>query len=101
MLIGMGVPIQTLPLSAAALREVDILGVFRYANTYPDGIQMVSRKDERTPDFSKLLTHRFHGLDRADEAFQMAGRTQDDAGNLVLKVMLVATDESAPVQAAH
>ncbi|KAI9875345.1 MAG: hypothetical protein M1830_008591, partial [Pleopsidium flavum] len=34
MLIGMGTPIQTLPISAAALREVDLMGVFRYANTY-------------------------------------------------------------------
>lgn len=41
-LIGMGTPIQTLPIGAAALREVDILGVFRYAGTYPTAISMLS-----------------------------------------------------------
>lgn len=41
-LIGMGVPIQTLPIGAAALREVDILGVFRYSGTYPVAISMLS-----------------------------------------------------------
>ena len=42
MLIGMGNPIQTLPVSAAALREVDLVGVFRYANTYKDAIELVA-----------------------------------------------------------
>lgn len=41
-LIGMGTPIQTLPIGAAALREVDILGVFRYSGTYPIAISMLS-----------------------------------------------------------
>lgn len=84
----MGTPIQTLPISAAALREVDILGVFRYANTYPVGIEVVSKKGAGYPDFSKLVTHRYKGLDAAVEAFEMAGRTKDDNGNLVIKVVL-------------
>lgn len=88
MLIGMGTPIQTLPLSAAALREVDILGVFRYANTYPEGIEMVSSQDPEGPDFAKLVTHRFKGLDNVPSAFAMAGKTKDEDGKLVLKVMI-------------
>jgi L-iditol 2-dehydrogenase len=60
----MGTPIQTLPISAAALREVDIMGVFRYANTYPTG-------------------------------FDMAGKTKDDKGNLVIKVVLETGEEKA------
>lgn len=89
----MGHPIQTLPISAAALREVDITGVFRYANTYPTGIEVVSKPaGPDYPDFSKLVTHRYKGLDSIPEAFAMAGRTKDDEGKLVLKVVVEMDD---------
>jgi L-iditol 2-dehydrogenase len=86
----MGHPVQTIPLGAAALREVDIVGVFRYANTYSESIQIVQQAIGSTdgPDFSKLITHRFSGLEEADEAFAMAGRTKDEEGRLVLKVII-------------
>jgi len=95
MLIGMGTPIQTLPLSAAALREVDLVGVFRYANTYPTGIEIVSKTGEGYPDFSKLVTHRYQNLENAKEAFDMAAKTKDDKGNLVIKVVLEVGSNSA------
>ena len=41
-MVGMGTPIQTLPMSASHLKEVDIIGIFRYANTYPIGIKILS-----------------------------------------------------------
>jgi L-iditol 2-dehydrogenase len=94
LLIGMGTPIQTLPISAAALREVDILGVFRYANTYPAGIEVVSKQGGPDyPDFAKLVTHRFKGLEQAERAFDMAGRTKDEIGGLVIKVVLEMGEE--------
>ena len=70
MLVGMGTPIQTLPISAAALREVDLCGVFRYANTYPGGIALLLNKTDPPPDLESLVTHRFHGLEHASEAFE-------------------------------
>ncbi|GIZ39600.1 hypothetical protein CKM354_000297900 [Cercospora kikuchii] len=90
MLVGMGHPIQTLPLGAAALREVDIVGVFRYANTYQESIDIVlqASKSATGPDFSKLITHRFAGLEEAVKAFEMAGKTKDADGKLVLKVII-------------
>ncbi|KAH8648527.1 chaperonin 10-like protein [Xylariales sp. PMI_506] len=88
MIIGMGTPIQTLPMSAAALREVDLIGVFRYANTYKPIIEMLSKKDPSLPDIGKLITQRFQGFDAIPEAFKMAGQIKDDQGNLVLKVMV-------------
>lgn len=88
MLVGMGTPIQTLALSAAALREVDLVGVFRYANTYAEGIELVSRKAPGDPDFSSLVTHKFDGLANAVKAFEMAGKTKDEQGRLVLKVVI-------------
>ena len=88
MLIGMGNPIQTLPISAASLREVDLVGVFRYANTYPRAIELLASKDPLLPDLTKLVTHRFSGLDNIPKAFDMAAKVKDDEGNLVLKVMV-------------
>jgi L-iditol 2-dehydrogenase len=84
----MGTPIQTLPISAAALREVDIVGVSRYANTYPTGIEVVSKQGDDYPAFAKLVTHTYKGLESAVEAFEMAGKTKDDNGKLVIKVVL-------------
>lgn len=80
----MGTPIQTLQLSAAHLKEVDILGVFRYANTYPTGIKILS--SGRIPSLDSLVTHRFKGLDSVKDAFELASKTVDERGNLVLKV---------------
>lgn len=89
----MGTPIQTLPISAAALREIDLVGVFRYANAYPAAIEMLSITPSTDgPDFSKLVTHRVEGLRNVEQAFQMAGKTKDETGGLVLKVM-VLTEE--------
>ena len=88
MLVGMGHPIQTIPLGAAALREVDIVGVFRYANTYSESIDVVKQAMEYGPDLSKLVTHRYKGLQEASKAFEMAGRTKDEDGKLVLKVVI-------------
>jgi L-iditol 2-dehydrogenase len=87
-MVGMGTPIQTLPLSAAHLREVDILGIFRYANTYATGIRLLSAGC--LPSLDDMVTHRFKGLESAKKAFELAGRTQDDDGRLVLKVVIEA-----------
>lgn len=88
----MGSPIQTLPLSAALLREVDIVGTYRYANTYPNAIGLVANNNPLMPDLEKLVTHRFHGLECAPMAFDMAAKASDEQGNLVLKVV-IKTDE--------
>lgn len=90
----MGSPIQTLPVSAAALREVDLVGVFRYANTYEDAIKLVSSGNPLLPDVSKLVTQRFIGFDNVPDAFAMAGRVKDDEGKLVLKVLV---DTASPL----
>lgn len=88
MIVGMGTPILTLPMSAAALREVDLIGVFRYANTYGEAIKMLSNPPAALPDLSKLVTQRFKGLSSIPDAFNMAGKVKDDSGNLVIKVVV-------------
>jgi L-iditol 2-dehydrogenase len=90
-MVGMGTPIQTVPLSAAHLREVDILGIFRYANTYPTGIRLLAGKGGmKLPSLDDMVTHKFKGLGAAKQAFELAGRTVDDNGKLVLKVVIEA-----------
>ncbi|KAI0022732.1 sorbitol dehydrogenase [Xylariomycetidae sp. FL0641] len=85
-LVGMGTPVQTLPVSAAQLREVDLVGVFRYANTYAAGIRLLPA----LPSLDAMVTHRFRGLAAAPRAFELAARTADEHGNLVLKVVIEA-----------
>ena len=87
-MVGMGTPIQTLPLSAAHLREIDILGIFRYSNTYATGIRLLG--SGKVPSLDDMVTHRFKGLGDAKAAFELAGRTVDDEGKLVLKVVIEA-----------
>lgn len=56
-MVGMGTPIQTLPMSASHLKEVDIIGIFRYANTYPTGIKLISAGV--LPSLDNMITHRY------------------------------------------
>lgn len=93
-MVGMGTPIQTLPMSVAHLREVDILGIFRYANTYATGIRLLCAQSRGgafgLPSLDDMVTHRFKGLESAKHAFELAGRTVDDEGRMVLKVVIEA-----------
>ena len=84
MLVGMGARNVVLPLSAAALREVDIQGSFRYANTYPRALALLA---ERKIDVGPLVTHRFP-LARTADAFALLARGRDEHGRMVLKVMV-------------
>lgn len=90
-LVGMGNPVQTLPLGAAALREVDIVGVFRYANAYPTAIALfASGKLAGVAD--SIVSHRVP-LNDGERAFRLAAnqaREGEDEGRIPVKVMIVA-----------
>lgn len=86
MIVGMGNPIQTLHILAAATREIDLLGVFRYSNVYPTAIRLL--REGRIPSLHKLVTHRVSGLANADKAFRLAGSSADEDGNLVIKTVI-------------
>ncbi|KAK9364691.1 chaperonin 10-like protein [Lipomyces kononenkoae] len=83
-LIGMGSPIQTFPIGSACTREVDIIGVFRYAGNYPDALAIVAADGETV---GKLVTHKMKLRDAVD-AFEIASAPVDRNGDLVLKVMI-------------
>ena len=90
-LVGMGTPIQTLPLGAAALREVDIIGVFRYANCYPAAIALfASGKLDGVAE--GLVTHRVK-LEDGEKAFRLAANVAkegEDEGRVAVKVVVVS-----------
>lgn len=71
--IGMNVP-------SIAHREIDIYGIYRYANTYPMGIEMLN---SGISDVESLITDRYP-LERAGEALEQA-RVNKQAS---LKVMV-------------
>ena len=85
MLVGMGSRNVTLPISAAATREVDIHGSFRYAHTYPAALQLLA--SGRLPNIEQIITHRFPLEDTA-RAFELLARGRDEEGRMVLKVMV-------------
>eukprot|EP00775_Hariotina_reticulata_P005550 gene5550-5786_t len=55
-LVGMGAEDITLPAQLMTCKEVDLLGSFRYANTYPLSLNLLS---SRRVDVMPLITHRF------------------------------------------
>ncbi|EIN08313.1 GroES-like protein [Punctularia strigosozonata HHB-11173 SS5] len=85
MLVGMGARTVTLPIAAAATREVDIRGSFRYANTYPTALALLA--SGKLANVDKLVTHRF-ALERTPEAFELLARGKDESGRMVLKIMV-------------
>lgn len=103
MLVGMGTRAAYMPVAAFALREVDVRGSFRYANTYPEAIALLrpvppaekrvvvgedGRERPTLPELvAKLVTHRFP-LAETQRAFEMLARGTDDSGGLVLKVIV-------------
>lgn len=90
MLVGMGTPNHTLPLSEAGAREIDLMPTWRYADCYKEAIEVIcaANNDSSMPNIRKLITHRFNGLETLPDAFAMAGGSQDSDGNIVIKVAI-------------
>jgi len=80
LLVGLGPSEVTVPIVDAATREVDIRGVFRYANCYPIALAMVA---SGVVDVKKLITHHFT-IEETKEAFETS---RTGAGGAV-KVMI-------------
>jgi L-iditol 2-dehydrogenase len=81
--VWIGLPVEDLiPIPAAMLidREIELRGVFRYANAHPLAIELIASGRVQT---RPLISHRFP-LSRAAEAIQLAGSRE--AG--VVKVLV-------------
>ncbi|GBN21965.1 Sorbitol dehydrogenase [Araneus ventricosus] len=66
MCVGLGAPEIKIPIIEASVREVDIKGIFRYANCYPTAIGLVS---SGALDVKPLITHHFN-LENMLKAFE-------------------------------
>lgn len=67
-MIGVGKEVQEIPFMYASFREIDIRFQFRYRESYPKAIALVS---EGLIDLKPLVTHRFT-LEQARDAFEAA-----------------------------
>jgi len=82
-MVGMGKDMCSFPLLNACCREVDIRGVFRYCNTWPTAINMIS---SGSIDVKPLISHRVT-LENALEGFEL---TRTSAG---VKIMIDCSGE--------
>ncbi|KAF9517678.1 hypothetical protein BS47DRAFT_1339208 [Hydnum rufescens UP504] len=83
-LVGMGTPNPTLPLSSAATREVDLVGIFRYASTWPDALRLLASKP--MAGVERVMVTQKYNLDDTARAFELLASGSPD--QLVLKVMV-------------
>lgn len=79
-LVGMGKPDMCLPVWEIGSREVDIRGVFRYANTYPAALELVASGKVQ---MKRLVTHRFKMQDATD-AFETARERSSKAIKVII-----------------
>jgi len=75
-------PMQTIPLFEAADKEIDILGSFRYHDSYPTALELVS---SGKINVKPLVTHHF-SFSQVGEAFETAETGKDGAIKVTIHV---------------
>jgi len=79
-LVGLHDPEMKLPIFDASVREVDMRGIFRYANTYPTCISLIA---SGRVNVKQLITHRYNPIKDLITGFETAKTGRDGA----IKVM--------------
>lgn len=75
------------PIAELTGREINVVSVWRYVNCYPRATEVMEgmRAGDLIPDITKLITHRFAGLDYIPLAYDIASRKRDGESNLIIK----------------
>jgi len=81
-IVGHGPHEITLPIADAAIREVNILGSFRYCNSFPQAVSLVS---SGKVNLKAMISHRFN-FDQTLDAFNTAYRGEG------VKIMIKVRD---------
>eukprot|EP00397_Hematodinium_sp_SG-2012_P040997 GEMP01045056.1.p1 GENE.GEMP01045056.1~~GEMP01045056.1.p1 ORF type:complete len:307 (+),score=51.17 GEMP01045056.1:212-1132(+) len=93
-LVGMGKPLATLPILNASIREVDLLGVFRYRHTYPQCLELLA---SGKVDVMPLITHRFQFTQESImDAFETCRTGRDGAIKCMIHIGDVRNEKNAP-----
>src|SRR5690606_15787292 len=85
-LLGIPPASVAVDLAMASLREVDLIGSFRYAGEYKEAIKLVSKNNEVKEKLGRLVTHVVRGLEGAEEGFRILKEGRDRNGEMVVKV---------------
>ncbi|WVQ98095.1 hypothetical protein IAU59_005217 [Kwoniella sp. CBS 9459] len=83
--VGMGTKVLSLPCGPSLLSEVDLIGVFRYANTYPDALALLA--SGKLGKVGNMASH-YYPLENAEQAFEDLKRGRDENGKTVIKPMV-------------
>ncbi|KAH8817133.1 chaperonin 10-like protein [Xylogone sp. PMI_703] len=79
-LVGMGTPIQNLNIGFAAVHEVDLLGIWRYANTFGTAIELMRTGQI---DLNPMVTHTFD-LEKVSDALKFVLSRPDNLVKCVI-----------------
>ncbi|GFU22585.1 sorbitol dehydrogenase [Nephila pilipes] len=84
MMVGLGASEITIPIIEATVREVDIKGIYRYANCFPIALELVS---SGAINVKPIITNLFH-IEDVHKAFETAQLGTDGAIKVLVRCQL-------------
>ncbi|PMD52827.1 GroES-like protein [Hyaloscypha bicolor E] len=79
-MVGLGTPVQSLNIGLAGVHEVDLLGIWRYANTFPTAIELLRTGQI---DLKPMITHTFD-LEKAADSLKFTLSRPDNLVKCVI-----------------
>jgi len=89
-LVGLGKPELTLPIVNAAVREIDIRGIFRYANCYPTALSMIESYQKENI-IGKIISDNYKYKFNQEDVVKAFDQAKDPNSNAI-KVVITIND---------